>query len=119
METKIAAVTEDQRRISSHFGRAPFYRVYTIQDQQIIAEEERPKPYHGEQANHSSHDHGDMFAPIADCALLLAGGMGETAYQKARAAGLEVILTGGEIQAAIQAYLKGEAHSDPRRIHHH
>jgi predicted Fe-Mo cluster-binding NifX family protein len=59
-----------------------------------------------------------MFAPIRDCQVLLAGGMGEPAYQKALAAGLQVILTGGTIQNALQAWLKGELQTDLRRIHH-
>lgn len=84
MNLKIAAVTDDGERISSHFGM-----------------------------------HNDMFAPIAGAQVLLCGGMGTPAYQKAQAAGLEVVLTGGEIEKTVQAYLQGELHSDLRRLHNH
>ena len=120
---RIAAVTEDHEKISSHFGHAPFYRVFSIEDGEVVAEEERPKPYHGEEGHAhehgGGHGHADMFAPVADCQVLLCGGMGEPAYQKAEAAGLEVILTGGGISEALQAYLNGEITSDMRRIHRH
>lgn len=58
-----------------------------------------------------------MFAPIQDCQVLLAGGMGEPAYQRALAAGLNVILTGGKITEAVDLFLKGNLSSDLRRIH--
>ena len=120
---KIAAVTENGKTLSNHFGRAPYFRVLTIQENKIVADETRIKPYHGHSEgqvhphNHTLHE--DMFAPIVDCEILLCGGMGEPAFQKAIAAGLEVILTGGEINDAITAYLSGHLSSDTRRIHQH
>jgi predicted Fe-Mo cluster-binding NifX family protein len=116
---KIAAVTENTQSLSSHFGRAPFYRVFTVENGVIIADEQRPKPYHGEHipGNGHQHNHADMIAPITDCQVLLCGGMGQPAYQNAVAAGLEVILTGGDIQAAVQAYVSKRLVNDPRRVH--
>lgn len=122
---RIAAVTEDGERLSAHFGMAPLYRVFTIENGQIISDETRPKPHHAQHPHehdhheHGLHNHAAMFAPIRDCQVLLAGGMGEPAYQKARAAGLDVILTAGKIAEAIDAYLKGTLQSDPRRLHRH
>lgn len=117
----IAAVTEDGERLSAHFGMAPLYRVFIIQDGQIVGEETRPKPHHHHVPHHDNHhdhhDHQDMFAPIQDCQVLLAGGMGEPAYQKALDAGLNVILTGGKITEAVDLFLKGNLSSDLRRIH--
>ncbi len=120
---RIAAVTEDGERLSAHFGMAPLYRVFTIEDGQIVAEEVRQKPHHlhhSHEGDHEhAHSHADMFAPIGDCQVLLAGGMGEPAYRKALDAGLQVILTGGAIREAVMAYLQGTLESDRRRIHHH
>ena len=121
---RIAAVTENHEKLSSHFGMAPYYRVFTVEDGKVFSEEKRSKPFHDHQEQHSHnhlgfHGHADMFAPIQDCQVLLCGGMGGPAYQKALAAGLEVVLTGGEIEPALQAYLNGEITSDMRRIHHH
>lgn len=124
MTIRVAAVSEDGERISSHFGMAPFYQVFTVNDGQVIAQEQRAKPHHGvhPQGDHShetGHSHQDMFAPVSDCQVLLVGGMGQPAFESAAAAGLEVYLTGGAIQDALQAYLRGELSSDLRRVHRH
>ena len=125
MTYKIAAVTEDGRKISSHFGMASTYRIFTVADNQILEETQRPKPHHahhpqheGQHAGHTGN-HDDMFAPLADCKVLLCGGMGEPAYQRALAAGLEVVLAGGDIRTAVDTYLSGELASDMRRVHRH
>jgi predicted Fe-Mo cluster-binding NifX family protein len=128
MAVKIAAVTEDGLQLSSHFGMAPEYRVYHVEEGQVAAEETRPKPHHAHHpgsspaethSHRSTPGHEDMFAPIRDCQVLLVGGMGTPAFEKALASGLEVVLAGGEIQAALNAYLRGELKSDPRRVHRH
>ncbi len=127
MLSKIAVVTQDNQAVSAHFGMAPFYRVFAIENGQMIGEETRQKPHHEQHPDHGSarqHKHGadqhdDMFAPIADCQVLICGGMGAPAYAKAQAAGLAVTLAGGEIRAAVQAYLAGELASDLRRVHTH
>ncbi len=122
MAYKIAAVTEDGKSLSSHFGMAPAYRVFTIDNGRILAEEERLKPHHSQHPDHQSgqpHGHEDMFAPIADCKVLLCGGMGTPAYQKARSSGLDVVMTGGEIEAAVRAFMDGRVTSDLSRIHQH
>jgi len=120
---KVAAVTEDGIALSNHFGMAPAYRVFSIQDGHILAGEMRQKPHHAHHPQGHSHGagmgHADMFAPIRDCQVLICGGMGSPAYESALSAGLQVVLTGGEIQAALQAYLAGELQSDLRRIHRH
>jgi predicted Fe-Mo cluster-binding NifX family protein len=106
---------------------SPYYRVFSVDNGQILDEELRQKPHHERHPDHGSehhHKHGpghhqNMFAPIADCQVLICGGMGGPAYAKAQAANLDVILTGGEILATVQAYLAGEINSDMRRVHAH
>lgn len=127
MTMKIAAVTEDGARISAHFGMAPQYRVLAIEGGRVVADELRAKPHHshhpaqGHTPNYEHHalDHADMFAPIRDCNVLLAGGMGTLAYQKALATHLQVFLTGGDILQAVQAYLQGMLTNHPHRVHLH
>jgi predicted Fe-Mo cluster-binding NifX family protein len=128
MSIKIAAVTQDGVKLSSHFGMAPQYRVFTIEDGAISSVETRDKPHHshhpeghGPQGHHEHHYHGheDMFAPIQDCQALLCGGMGTPAYRRAQAAGLEVFMVGGNIENAVEAYLNGGLSSDMRRVHQH
>jgi|PlaIllAssembly_1097288.scaffolds.fasta_scaffold2263296_1 predicted Fe-Mo cluster-binding NifX family protein len=122
---KIAAVTEDGVTIHSHFGQAPFYQVLTLENNQIVAREQRAKPAHQHGA-HEEHHHGvggdthaqGMAQVIADCQVLLARGMGQPAYNALLAAGIKPILTEKQtIDEAVQAYLRGDlAHRD-ERIH--
>ena len=44
---KIAVVTDDERTISRHFGRAPYYLVVTIDAGKVIGRELRDKANHG------------------------------------------------------------------------
>jgi len=135
---RIAIPTEDGVHISEHFGQAPRYVVYTVEDGRIVGREERPKAHHehhdhehghGHHHHHHHHDHHNgeepgqhfqaMIANIRDCQVVILGGIGEPGYQRLLAAGYEVYLTGGRIEDAVQAYLAGRLPSDPSRVHHH
>ncbi len=113
---KIAIVTNDGEYVSQHFGRSKYYKIYTIEDNEILNIELRERAtghfgahaHHGAHHNHSpsSHNqaahgfdaeaqskHAMMAREIADCDVLIAGGMGLGAYQSFTSAGLQVILT--------------------------
>jgi predicted Fe-Mo cluster-binding NifX family protein len=124
---KIAFPTEDGETISRHLGRAPWFIVVRTDDSGQVVFEEREKPHHDSTQEDSQHDHSGhrmshqtMFATIADCQVLISGGMGEPAYQNALALGLDVILSEElSIQEALKAYQSGQLESDLRRIHKH
>jgi len=67
---RIAAVTDDGRTISAHFGRARAYLVCTVEGGRVVAEELRDKAGHhtfaasGEHGHDHAHDHdhGDTHA---------------------------------------------------------
>jgi predicted Fe-Mo cluster-binding NifX family protein len=118
---KIAFPSDDGETISPHFGRA---QTYVVVDEAEIAEREtRDKAHHGSghqpiESHRSLHE--AMFAPLADCQILVTRGMGQPAYEEAVALGLEVILTSEEtIEGAMDTYRQGALTSDPRRIHRH
>ncbi len=128
MTLKIAVATPDGEKLSPHFGETPWYEVFTVENGQIVARERRHKPHHEDEGDeeHAPGEHAhlhrpggpmDFFAPISDCNVLIAGGMGDRAYEWARQAGLEVYLTRGTVESALQAYLAGELKHDPRRVH--
>ncbi len=48
---KIAVITENGKTISQHFGRAPYYLVFTIEDGKITNREMREKMGHQHFAN--------------------------------------------------------------------
>jgi predicted Fe-Mo cluster-binding NifX family protein len=117
-EVRIAFATEDGKTISNHFGQAGSYRVIHIEGAGHKDLGLRPKAHH-EQGSHQPSLHGSMLDPISDCQVLVAGGMGVPAWEKARQAGLEVILAGGAIEDAARAFARGELISDDRRLHQH
>jgi len=129
-------VTTDGKKVSSHFGMAPHYRIFTIVGEEIVQDELIDKPHHKDHRHrnardhkdhqhqdddHHKHHHGGMqfFKAIEGCQVLVVGGIGEPAYKRAQDFGFEIILTGGMVQDAVDAYIKGELKSDIRRIHRH
>ncbi len=94
-----------------------------MENNQVTSSELRQKANH----QHGDHSHPagvhpgqQMVESIADCQVLIAGGMGTPAYNRASAAGLKVILTEQKnIEDAIQAYLSGNLENEPQLIHNH
>jgi len=124
---KIALVTDDHETISAHYGRAQFYEIFTIEAGKVTARESITRTIQqvvsidsqneaGEKHHH--HDHNAMIVPIADCAVLLARGMGMGAYVSLKEHGIQPVITDiREIQAAVDAYLAGSLVDHPERLH--
>jgi predicted Fe-Mo cluster-binding NifX family protein len=143
---KIAVITDDGETISAHFGRAPYFSVYTIEDGAITARELRQKAGHDDFAgaeHEHEHEHGEhhehhgrddprghgfgrgagkrhtaMMTSITDCDVVLARGMGQGAYQSLKQAGIMPLTTDiRSVEAAVQAYLEGNIVDRPERRH--
>ncbi len=128
---KIAIVTTDGETVSQHFGRSPYYKVYTIEngdpvhvemrergtghfarEQQPVQHEEHHDTDHAGRHGYGSdadRKHASMAGEIADCDVLVAGGMGSGAYESFRRAGLEVFLTDlHQINDVVNAFVEGK-----------
>jgi predicted Fe-Mo cluster-binding NifX family protein len=131
---KIATITEDGTTISQHFGRAPLYVVATIEDGKIISKETRDKAGHHTFAAHQHPEmapgerhgydagaqsrHTSMAEAIADCQVLIAGGMGWGAYESMRSYNIETVVTDIEsIDEAINMYIAGTLTNLMERLH--
>jgi predicted Fe-Mo cluster-binding NifX family protein len=125
---KIAIVTDDHQTVSAHFGRAQFYEVFTVEAGVITGRETHAKSNHqivsmGGQheqggAHHHQHDHNTMIAPIADCQVLLARGMGWGAHNSLKEHGIQPMITDiREITAAAEAYIAGTLVDHPEKLH--
>ncbi len=120
---RIAVITDDGNNISRHFGRAPFYAVFTVEDGEIVKREMRDKMGHhqfvhedglvDEHGRHgfgpgSQERHASMAQAITDCDVLLCGGMGWGAFESMKQAGIKTVVTDiTDIGEAVQAYLDG------------
>lgn len=130
---KIAVVTEDNVTVSQHFGRAPYYMVYTVEDGKVAENETRDKAGHhtfaanrGNETHDEHHGfgagaqtrHAAMAAAIADCQVAIAGGMGMGAYENLKHLNIEVIVTDEEnIENAVSRYLAGNLPNLMERLH--
>lgn len=130
---KIAAITDDGKTISQHFGRAAHYLVVTVEDGKITHQELRDKLGHQHFANQpheeqpgqphgfgqDSHDkHVRMAQSIADCEALLCRGMGAGAYYSMEQQGIRPVVTDIEdIIEAVMAYVEGRIIDHVDRLH--
>ena len=130
---KIAAITEDGTTVSQHFGRAPLYLVVMVEDGKIVSKETRTKTghhtfaaHHPESAPGERHGydagaqtrHASMAETIADCQVLIAGGMGWGACESLKSRNIEPVVTDVEnIDEAINLYLAGKLPNLVERLH--
>ena len=144
---KIAVVTDNGQTISAHFGRAPYYLVFTVEDGAISRRELREKAGHhqfaGEHHDHDHHlhvhgahgdchehghehgtgphaadKHGRMIETITDCQVVIVRGMGRGAYTAMQQASIKPIITDiADPEAAVHAYLAGTIVDHTERLH--
>jgi predicted Fe-Mo cluster-binding NifX family protein len=131
---KIAAISEEGTSISQHFGRAPYYVVSTVEDGKVVKIEKRDKAGHytfaagqhletalGERHGYDAgaqSRHAAMAQGIADCQVLIAGGMGWGAYESLKSRGIETVVTDVEnIEEAVKLYLEGKLPNLMERLH--
>jgi predicted Fe-Mo cluster-binding NifX family protein len=131
---KIATVSENGTTISQHFGKAPFYIVLTVENGKITEKQKRMRgtqnicACHHDSHNdcHESHGndaesqakHTGMADSIADCKVLIAGGMGYGAYQSLKSRNIETIITDvANIDEAVQLYLDGKIVNLMEKLH--
>jgi predicted Fe-Mo cluster-binding NifX family protein len=132
MIMKIAVITEDGQKISRHFGRAPYYKVFTIEDGKVISSEMREKighnqfgdhhhEHHGSDHGHEEHSHQkhiNMAEVISDCQTLICGGMGMGAYESMRRLNITPLVTDlSEIDEVVRAFIDGKLLDHTELLH--
>jgi predicted Fe-Mo cluster-binding NifX family protein len=123
MTTRLAFPTDDGQTISRHFGQAKYFRVISLETGQAAGSELTEK---------ASHQHGDhsylteihpgqqMIESVSECQMVVCGGMGTPAYDRATTSGWMVILTKElSIESVVQAYLSGTLENESRLVHVH
>ena len=132
---KIAAITDDGKTISQHFGRAPYYLVATVEEGKIVGRETRDKLGHVQfqEEGHDHHEevggrhgygpdadnrHGRMAEAITDCEAVLCRGMGMGAYESMKACNIRPVVTDiADIDEAILAYVNGQIVDHVEKLH--
>jgi predicted Fe-Mo cluster-binding NifX family protein len=132
-QMNLAVITDDGKTISQHFGRALNYLVLTIEDGKITQRELRSKLGHNHLSGEAQHEHhgeghgmdpashnrhAQMANAIADCQVILCGGMGMGAYQSMAQLNIKPIVTEiRDIEAAAQAYIEGKIIDHTEMLH--
>ena len=133
---KIAAITDDGKTISQHFGRAQFYMVITVEEGRIINKEMRGKlghnQFHNQHHDHDDESHGSghgmdtvshdkhvsMATAISDCQTLLCRGMGLGAHDSMRRLNIQPVITDIQnIDEAVQAFIDGKIIDHTELLH--
>lgn len=131
---KIALVTDDGTTISAHFGRAKYYEIVQVHEGVVTHRERREKAGHHSFAEaEQHHDHGNgphgfdeasrdkhasMVAPIMDCQLMVARGMGAGAYHHITEAKIVPVLTDNNtIDEAVKEIISGTIANHTERLH--
>lgn len=133
LSMKIALITDDGKNISQHFGRASHYMVLTIEEGKIVNREMRNKlghnqfnPEHHEEEHGEGHGmdsashnkHASMAEAIADCKVIICGGMGMGAYESMRRLNIQPLVTDlMDIDAAAQAFMDGKLIDHTELLH--
>ena len=107
------AVTYDNGKIFQHFGRTEFFKVYEVEDNQVIS---------SEVIGSNGTGHGALAGLLADQAVdvLICGGIGGGAQAALAEAGVELCAGAqGDVDQAVEAYLKGELVSTGANCDHH
>ncbi len=107
------AVTYDNGNIFQHFGRTEFFKVYQVEDDQIVS---------SEVISSNGVGHGALAGLLADqdVDVLICGGIGGGAQAALQEAGVELCAGAqGDADQAVEAYLKGELVSTGANCDHH
>ncbi|MDG6941398.1 MAG: iron-molybdenum cofactor biosynthesis protein [Nitrososphaerota archaeon] len=110
---KAAVVTDDLRTVSPHFGMARHFLVYEILEGEVKGKEARDKAAHARGAHlhiggEESGFHDSVLSAIADCEVVISGGMGRPMFESIRTAGIKAYVTRiRTADEAVKALAKG------------
>lgn len=107
------AVTYDNGNIFQHFGKTEFFKVYEVNDNQVVS---------SEVIGSNGSGHGALADLLAGQSIdvLICGGIGGGAQDALQAADIEVCSGAqGDTDQAVEAYLKGELVSSGVNCDHH
>ena len=107
------AVTYDNGEIFQHFGKTEFFKVYQVEDNQVVS---------SKVIGSNGTGHGALAGLLAgqNVDVLICGGIGGGAQAALAEAGVELCAGAqGDADRAVEAYLKGELISTGANCDHH
>ena len=107
------AVTYDNGNIFQHFGRTESFKVYEVEDNKVLS---------SEVIGSNGVGHGALAGLLSEQSVdvLICGGIGGGAQQALAEAGVELVAGAeGDVDQAVEAYLRGELISTGANCDHH
>lgn len=107
------AVTFENGQIFQHFGKTEFFKVYEVENNEILS---------SEVISSNGSGHGALAGILAEQKIdvLICGGIGGGAQNALSEVGIEVIAgASGDVDTAVHSYLKGELVSAGVTCNHH
>ncbi len=107
------AVTYDNGKVFGHFGHTEEFKIFEVEDGQVKS---------SEVIGSDGKGHGALAELLDDKSIdvLICGGIGGGAFDALSDKGIEVVAgTEGDVDAAVEAYLKGELTSSGVNCDHH
>ena len=107
------AVTYDNGNIFQHFGRTESFKVYEVEDNKVLS---------SEVIGSNGVGHGALAGLLSEQSVdvLICGGIGRGAQQALAEAGVELVAGAeGDVDQAVEAYLRGELISTGANCDHH
>lgn len=107
------AVTYDEGKMFQHFGKTEYFKVYQVEDGQVVS---------SQVISSNGSGHGALAGILAEQAVdvLICGGIGGGAQAALEEAGIKLCSGAqGDVDEAVEAYLKGELVSSGVNCDHH
>lgn len=123
---KIAVPSDEGIYLSQHFGRTLGFTIFEVNDGAIISQEYRENNFTGhamgqhhdhqhdqQHGAHQQHSHGRILSALADCSVVIAGGMGRRLFDDLTENGKRIyITTQVEARKAVDLFLANGLSSD-------
>ncbi|MBC7327867.1 NifB/NifX family molybdenum-iron cluster-binding protein [bacterium] len=115
---KIAIASDDEKAISTHFGRARGFVVFDIEGNEIKSREYRLNTFSGHarglEEEHESDHHKAILNALSDCKVVISKGMGKRIYDDLKSIGIEVYITDEtDVKRALELYINGKLVNKP------
>ena len=124
-DMKIAVASDDQKKISSHFGRSKGFAIFEIENNKIKDREYRLNTFTGhamgfcqnEKNSHSSH-HSSIINALSDCKVIISNGMGWRIHQDLYRNNMQALVTSEiDVEKAVALFLEGKLGDEIERLH--
>ncbi len=115
---KVAFATDDGSNVNQHFGRLRGFVVVTLENGIESSRTVLPRPDQADRTGDRRHNHVALLDPIADCDVLVAGGMGLPMAEHVAERGIALTLTSlRSIEAALSRYVAGALEHESNLAH--